>query len=203
MTASLYALTEDALRLEAQIQDAAERLFSDDPGEVNDARDELEGLLLQDNANREALMAKADTWCWVIDRMRATIADRKAHAKRLQALAKYDEDRADALEDKLISLLTKAQPDATGFDLPAHKITSRLVAKVELDPDLDAETLPADLRRVKYEADKTAIKERIQVAIQEAVKDKEKEDAVKAAAKAATTAVPGASLMERRSWTIK
>lgn len=181
MTASLYALTEDALRLEAQITNAAERLFSDDPGEVNDARDELEGLLLQDIANRDALMAKADAWCWVIDRMRSVIADRKAHAKRLAALAKYDEDRADALEDKLIQMLTRVQPDATTFELPAHKITSRRSEAVELEADLDPETLPADLRRVKYEADKTAIKAALQ----------------------SGAAVEGASLVERRSWTIR
>lgn len=181
MTVSLYALTEDALRLEAQITDAAERLFSDDPGEVNDARDELEGLLLQDIANREALMAKADAWCWVIDRMRSVIADRKAHAKRLAALAKYDEDRADALEDKLIQMLTRVQPDATKFELPAHKITSRRSEAVELEAELSIADLPTNCIRVKREADK---------------------EAIKAAIKAGTP-VPGARLVERHSWTIR
>lgn len=183
MTASLYALTEDALRLEAQITDAAERLFSDDPGEVNDARDELEGLLLQDIANRDALFSKADAWCWVIDRMRSVIADRKAHAKRLQALAKYDEDRADALEDKLIQMLTRVQPDATTFELPAHKITSRRSEAVELEPDTMAFDLPEQFQRVVTRVDP----------------DKE---AIKAAIKAGTP-VPGARLVERRSWTIR
>lgn len=183
MTKSLYGLTEDAIRLENQIREQAERLFSDDPGEVNDARDELEGLLLQDNENREALLRKADTWCWVIDRMRATVAERKAHAKRLQALAKYDEDRADALEDKLISLLTRVERDATGFELPAHKITSRKTTSVELDADTLAFDLPEQFQRVVTRVDP----------------DKE---AIKAALKAGQT-VPGAHLVERRSWTIK
>lgn len=181
MTKSLYGLTEDAIRLETQIREQAELLFSDDPGEVNDARDELEGLLLQDNETREALYSKADTWCWVIDRMRATVAERKAHAKRLQALAKYDEDRADALEEKLISLLTKVQPDSTGFELPGHKITSRKTAAVEVD--VLASDLPEQFQRVvtRVDADK---------------------EAIKAAIKAGEL-VHGARLVERRSWTIK
>lgn len=181
MTVSLYALTEDALRLEAQITDAAERLFSDDPGEVNDARDELEGLLLQDIANRDALFSKADAWCWVIDRMRSVIADRKAHAKRLQDLARYDEERADALEQKLIGLLIKAQPDATSFELPGHKLTSRKVTSVD-----------APLTTYEVDPEFVRIKE---------IRELDKE-AIKAALKAGRE-VPGARLVERRSWTIR
>lgn len=181
MTKSLYGLTDDALRIEALIREQAELLFSDDPGEVDQARDELEALLLWDNETREQLLEKADTWCWVIDRMRATVAERKAHAKRLQNLARYDEERADALEQKLIGLLTKAQPDAISFELPKHKLTSRKVTSVD-----------APLTTYEVEPEFVRIKE---------IRELDKE-AIKAALKAGRD-VPGARLVERRSWTIK
>lgn len=181
MTKSLYALSEDATRLEAQIREQAELLFSDDPAEVDAARATLEALLSNEADTREALQRKADAWCWVIDRARATAAERKAHAKRLAELAAADEAKADRLQDQLITLLLRSQPDATTFELVDHKLTSRRSEAVELDAELSIADLPTDCIRVKREADKTAIK----------------------AALKAGQAVPGARLVERRSWSIK
>lgn len=180
MTTSLYGLTQEAMILEARISKEAELLCSDDSSEVNAARAELEYLLLQENETREALLAKADAWCWAIDRMRAAAAERKAHAKRLAELAAADEAKADQLQDQLISLLLRVQPDATSFELPAHKVSSRRSEAVELDAEpMD---LPPQFQRLvtRIDADRTAIK---------------------AAIKAGTT-VPGAHLVERRSWRI-
>lgn len=180
MTKSLYGLSTDAIQLETQIREQAELLFSDDPDEVGAARATLEALLSDEADTREALQRKADAWCWVIDRARATAAERKAHAKRLAELAAADEAKADRLQDQLVTLLLRTQPDATSFELPDHKLTSRRSEAVELDTEpMD---LPQQYQRVvtRVDADKTAIK---------------------AALKAGAT-IPGAQLVTRRSWRI-
>lgn len=183
MTKSLYALSEDATRLETQIREQAELLFSDDPAEVDAARATLEALLSDEADTREALQRKADAWCWVIDRARATAAERKAHAKRLAELAAADEAKADRLQDQLITLLLRSQPDATTIELVDHRLISRRSEAVELDAEVQAFDLPEQFQRIvtRVDPDKTAIK---------------------AAIKAGQT-VPGAHLVERRSWSIK
>lgn len=180
---SLFALTGDALRLQAKIDRAAELLFSDDPIEAEEARSTLENLIASEADNLKAVEAKADAWCWVIDRIRARAAAQAAHAQRLKDLAAEAEQRADVLQDHLVEALGKVKPDATKWDLPSHKLTSRKSTAVELDPDLDPADLPEDYCRVKttYSADKTAIK----------------------TALAAGATIEGAQLVERRNWTIR
>ena len=180
MTATLFALTGDALRLQGQINAAAEQLFSDDPAEVAAATAQLEALIDAEAGNRREVEAKADAWCWVIESLRSRSAAQQEHAKRLATLAKEAEQQADVLQDRLVAALQRIDPDATSYKLPEHKITSRKSTAVEIDPDLDPEDLPAWCQREKIEADKTALK----------------------AALAAGQAIDGASLVERRSWTI-
>lgn len=203
-TGSLFALTGDALRLQNRINEAAEQLFSDDPAEVAVATAELEALIDAEAGNRKAVEAKADAWCWVIESLRARAAAQTEHAKRLTALAKEAEHQADVLQDRLVTALQRIDPDATSYKLPEHKITSRKSTAVELDPDLDPEDLPGDLQRTKIEADKAAIKTKIEASIAAAVAaaGPDEEAAAKARAVAIVSAVPGASLVERRSWKI-
>jgi hypothetical protein len=182
MTATLFDLTGEALRLQARIDTAAQGLFSDDPAEVAQATAALEELITSEAQNRQELEAKADAWCWVIEGLRARAAAQAEHSRRLAELAKDAEHRADVLQDRLTDALQRIAPDRTSWPLPEHKLTSRKTTSVELDPELSPVDLPDDLRRVKttYSADKAAIK----------------------AALSAGTAVPGASLVERRSWRI-
>ena len=179
MTATLYDLTGDALRLQQQIDEAAADLFSDDPAVVAAATATLEGLISAESDNKQAILAKADAWCWVIDSLRARHAARKARAQALAELAAADEQQADALQDRLIQALQKVDPEATKYDLPEHKITSRksTVAVVDCEP----EDLPEMFQRVKVEADKTSIKNYLK----------------------ADGEIAGCSLVERRSWSIK
>ena len=179
---SLFDLTGEALRLSRRIEDAAGALFSDDPAAADRARAELEALITAEAQNRQALEAKADAWCWVIDGIRARAAAQSEHAKRLAALAKEAEQQADAMQDRLVAALAKVDGTATRWKLPSHTLSSRRSVAVELDPGLDPGDLPAELQRIKIEAGKTAIK-------------------VVLAGDA--TAVPGAQLIERRTWTIK
>lgn len=180
---SLFSLTSEALLVQSRIDHAAELLFSDDPSEVAQATADLEALIADEATNRKALEAKADAWCWIIDHIEAQARVQREHSRRLAELAAEAEHRAEVMRDRLTDALQRVDPERTTWALPEHKLTSRRVTSVEIDPDLSPADLPEDLRRVKtvYIPDKTAIK----------------------AALAAGTAVPGASLVERRSWTIK
>jgi anion-transporting ArsA/GET3 family ATPase len=202
MTTTLYALTGDALRISQQIDEAATDLFSDDPAVVAAATATLEGLISAEADNKQAILAKADAWCWVIDSLRARHAARKARADALRELADADERQADALQDRLIQALQKVDPEATKYDLPEHKLASRKSTVVLVD--CEPEDLPKLYQRTKIEANKTAIKESINAALVAAVKAAPDEEAkAKAYATALVETVPGCSLVERRSWSIK
>ena len=175
----LYNLTGDALRLQQQIDEAAADLFSDDPAVVAAATATLEGLISAESDNKQAILAKADAWCWVIDSLRARRDARKARADALRELAAADEQQSDALQDRLIQALQKAIPDETSYQLPEHKLTSRKTTAVVVD--CEPEDLPKLYQRTKIEADKTAIKAHL------ALGDE----------------IDGCSLVERRSWSIK
>ena len=182
MTPTLFDLTGEARILQGQIDATAEGLFSDDPAEVAAATAALEQLITAEADNRKALTTKADAWCWVIDHMRAQSDARRAHADRLRELADEAERRAQTLQDQLVAALSRVDPDATKWELPAHKLSSRKTTAVQLDPDLLPDDLPEQFRRVKttISPDKTAL----------------------AAALKSGDAVPGAQLVERRSWRI-
>lgn len=183
MTATLFDLTGEALRIQTQINNAAELLFSDDPAEVAEASEQLEALISAEADNRASVERKADSWCWVIDHLRARAIAQREHSRRLADLAAEAEQRAETLQDRLINALHHIDPTATGWALPQHKLTSRRVQSVELDPDMAAQDLPEQFQRVKttIAADKTALK----------------------AALVAGDQIDGARLVERRSWTIR
>lgn len=183
MTATLFALTGEALQLQGRINSAAELLFSEDPAEVAQATAELESLISAESDNRKAVEAKADAWCWVIDQLKAQAAARKQHAQRLAELAAAAEQQAEVLTDRLVGALQRVNPDETTWRLPEHTLSSRRVTSVEIDPELQPADLPEQFQRVKttYSADKTALK----------------------AALAAGQEIDGAQLVERRSWTIR
>jgi hypothetical protein len=180
MTTTLYALTGDALKLQAQIDEAAADLFSEDPAVVAAATATLEGLISAESDNKQAILAKADAWCWVIDSLRARRDARKARAQALAELAAADEQQADALQDRLVDALQKAIPDETSYQLPEHKLTSRKTTAVDLLAEVA--DLPEEFVRVKtvHSPDKTAI----------------------AAALKRGQQIDGCSLVERRSWKI-
>ena len=177
---NLYALTCEAYRLEVAITETAEGLVSDDPEVASAAVAELEALLAAGEGAKDALLAKADSWCWVIDRLRDQAASRKAHAARLVALAQADERKADTMLDKLTDRLLFLDPAATKFDLPSHQLKSTKITKVEIEEDMEPKDMPKE-----YQSSKTTISV-----------DK---TALKTALKAGTV-VRGASLLEYRSW---
>jgi len=180
---SLFTLAGEAMTLQRQISELAEGLHTEDGDLDPDASQALEGLLLSEAGNREALQRKADAYCWVIAQLRAQAAYRRAESDRLRDLADVDARRADALQERLLAALAGIDPDATRWSLPAHELSSRRTESVVIDPDLD----PADLPPVFVREKRSLQPDRA---------------AIKAALKAGQT-VPGAELVTGRSWSIR
>jgi hypothetical protein len=177
---SLWQLGLEAQEQQREIERLALLLDSDDDESQAAAVVELETALALEEDNQQALIAKADAYCWVIGNYRAQAAYRAQQAARLRELAESDHAKADRLELALLTVLTRLQPDATRFSLQHHELVSRRSEAVDIE---DEELLPRDLFRIKTTAapDKSAIK----------------------AALKAGQVVPGARLEERRSWSIK
>lgn len=175
----LWQLGIEAQSLTAQIAALAARLELEDPELVQSALGELESVLLQEEGNKQKLSDKADATCWVIDHLRAQASYRQQQAKRLSDIAKADQARADALEQSLLYVLTRLQPEATRFSFPNHELTSRKSTVVEI---IDLDKIAAEWLVVKTSTapDKNAIKEALKKGLE----------------------VSGAALLNRRNWKI-
>ncbi|MFU8886134.1 MAG: siphovirus Gp157 family protein [Cyanobacteriota bacterium] len=175
---SLWQLGIEAQELTSAIGKLAEQLEADDHTRAL-ALAELEAALLAEEGNKHALAAKADATCWVIEHLRGQAAYRQQQAKRLTELSRSDADRADALEESLVLVLTRLQPSATRFSFPNHELSSRKSQSVEIDDDevLDPQWLSFT---TTSKPDKAAIKEALK----------------------AGREIPGAQLISRRSWRI-
>jgi hypothetical protein len=178
-SSSLWQLGIEAQELTTAIGQLAQQLEADDDDTRAQALAELEAALLAEEGNKQALSAKADATCWVIEHLRGQAAYRQQQAKRLTALAAGDNGRADALEDSLVLVLTRLQPKATRFSFPNHEITSRKSSAVEIDDEeaLDPQWLAVT---TTSKPDKAAIKEALK----------------------AGRHIEGAQLLYRRSWRI-
>jgi hypothetical protein len=178
-TGSLWQLGIEAQELTTAIAQLAERLETDEPEQRASALAELEAALLAEEGNKQALAAKADATCWVIEHLRGQAAYRQQQAKRLSDLARSDTSRADALEKSLIFVLTQLQPSATRFSFPNHELSSRKSQAVEINDEeaLDPKWLAVT---TTSKPDKAAIKEALK----------------------AGRHIEGAQLLSRRSWRI-
>jgi ATP-dependent exoDNAse (exonuclease V) alpha subunit len=169
----------EAQELTTAISQLAEQLETDDEDSRAQALAELESALLAEEGNKQALAAKADATCWVIEHLRGQAAYRQQQAKRLTELSRSDASRADALEESLVLVLTRLQPSATRFSFPNHELRSTRSTAVAIENEalLDPEWLTV---KTTFQADKTAIK----------------------AALKAGEEITGAQLLSRRSWRI-
>jgi hypothetical protein len=155
---SLWQLGIEAQELTTSIAQLAQQLEADDEEARAQALAELEAALLAEEGNKQALAAKADATCWVIEHLRGQAAYRQQQAKRLTELSRSDASRADALEDSLVLVLTRLQPTATRFSFPNHELTSRKSQAVEIDDEvaLDSQWLSFS---TTSKPDKAAIKD--------------------------------------------
>ena len=178
-SSSLWQLGIEAQELTTAIGQLAQQLEADDDDTRAQALAELEAALLAEEGNKQALSAKADATCWVIEHLRGQGAYRQQQAKGLTTLATADNNRADALETSLVLVLTRLEPKATRFSFPNHELTSRKSQAVEID---DEETLDPQWLTVKTSSqpDKAAIKEALK----------------------AGKEITGVRLISRRSWRI-
>jgi hypothetical protein len=176
---SLWQLGIEAQELTTAIGQLAQQLEADDEDTRAQALGELEAVLLAEEGNKQALAAKADATCWVIEHLRGQAAYRQQQAKRLGDLARSDAGRADALEESLVLVLTRLQPAATRFSFPNHELSSRKSQAVEISDEQALD--PAWLSfTTTSKPDKAAIK----------------------AALKAGQEITGAQLLSRRSWRI-
>ncbi len=176
---SLWQLGIEAQELTTAIGQLAQQLEADDEDARSQALAELEAALLAEEGNKQALAAKADATCWVIEHLRGQAAYRQQQAKRLTELSRSDAGRADALEESLVLVLTQLQPTATRFSFPNHELSSRKSQAVEID-DEDARDPQWLSFTTTSKPDKAAIKEALK----------------------AGREIPGAQLISRRSWRI-
>ena len=176
---SLWQLGIEAQELTSAIAQLAQQLEADDDDSRAQALAELEAALLAEEGNKQALAAKADATCWVIEHLRGQAAYRQQQARRLNALASGDAGRADALEASLLLVLTRLQPAATRFSFPNHELSSRKSQAVVIDDEeaLDRQWLAVT---TTSKPDKAAIKEALKAGRQ----------------------ITGAQLVSRRSWRI-
>jgi hypothetical protein len=176
---SLWQLGIEAQELTTAIGQLAQQLEADDEDARSQALAELEAVLFAEEGNKQALAAKADATCWVIEHLRGQAAYRQQQAKRLTDLSRSDASRADALEESLVLVLTRLQPSATRFSFPNHELRSTRSTAVAIENEalLDPEWLTV---KTTFQADKTAIK----------------------AALKAGQEITGAQLLSRRSWRI-
>jgi hypothetical protein len=176
---SLWHLGIEAQEITSAIALLADQLDSDDDATRTAAIAHLESALLAEERNKEALAAKADATCWVIEHLRAQSAYRSQQARRLSELSRSDASRADSLEQSLVLVLTRLQPTATRFSFPHHELTSRRSQAVEIDNE---DLLGPEWLTVKtiFQADKTAIKAALKSGRQ----------------------IPGCQLLSRRTWHI-
>ena len=178
-SSSLWQLGIEAQELTTAIGQLAQQLEADDDDTRAQALAELEAALLAEEGNKQALSAKADATCWVIEHLRGQGAYRQQQAKRLTALAAADNGRADDLETSLVLVLTRLQPKATRFSFPNHELISRKSQAIEIDDEeaLDPQWLTVT---TTTKPDKAAIKEAIKAGQQ----------------------ITGAQLLTRRTWRI-
>jgi hypothetical protein len=203
-SAKLPSLWELGSALEAEthwIAQLAERLDTEDDDERALAIADLEDSLASEEHQREAFVRKADATCWVIERLRAEASYHLGQSKRFAALAKGEDNRADALEATLVHLLDRLEPGASAHRLHDHCLRSRLTEAIEID---DASALPAELLTTQTTStpNKSSIKARIRAVIAAAVAGLPKPEAAHLAFSLAATAVPGARLIKRRHWSI-
>jgi len=151
---SLYELTTEALAIESLLDQLG--------GEIPDG--EIEGAidaLLADNSRR--LDDKLDAYAALITSVKVRAVFRHQEAKRLGQLAHLDQVKAEKLLERL-----KLYFERTGegkVETPRFSIS--LVSNggkrpLLLDEALDPATLPAELRRHRYEADRERIRQMLE-----------------------------------------
>ena len=213
-TATLFDLSDDACRIAQRVELLAEQLDSDDPVAAAKAATALESLLDAEAGATEALLTKADAYCWVIERLRASAAARASKVSALRDLASADNRRADALLDRLVDCLQRAMPGKKTYQLAYHKLSSRMTESVVIDPEADLSQWPEDCLKPQPPApNKTGIKAKIVAAVAAAeaaaraalegdeISQAEFEHLISEACDlAGFSAVPGARLDRRRSW---
>jgi len=153
---SLFELARASHLIQQQIRDIGDNLDPDDPESIN----RLETLLLEGENSNLQIGEKADATCWVISNFLAQAKYLREQAERLNKLAEKDENRALALQNRLIDIMRRLYPDKSRIPLYEHDIISRQSQGVIIE---DQTQLPERFlkRKETVTPDKEAIKNAI------------------------------------------
>jgi len=217
---SLFELTLEAQEIDGELAIALDRLGSDDPDVVAEGEQLITSLLQQASDNQRLLLRKANAICRIREALLGKAEYLRGAAADRLAKAEAEERSAQRLEEYLLRCLQALHPGQTRFQLPEFTISSRKSRAVEIDDDPDAPKLPADLTRVELKLKLSSAGSARAQDIQQLLLDflvemllpgdyelqeprvAPDKTAIKAAIEAGQS-VPGAALVERRSWKIQ
>ena len=145
---SLWQLGIEAQELTIAIGQLAQQLEADDDDTRAQALAELEAALLAEEGNKQALSAKADATCWVIEHLRGQGAYRQQQAKR--AFVKVLQEQ----RERILKTRTKhdSEFEQLAFGFADHELRQlrdnrsywdKRLARIERDLELE----PAAIRR--------------------------------------------------------
>ena len=145
---SLWQLGIEAQDLTIAIGQLAQQLEADDDDTRAQALAELEAALLAEEGNKQALSAKADATCWVIEHLRGQGAYRQQQAKR--AFVKVLQEQ----RERILKTRTKhdSEFEQLAFGFADHELRQlrdnrsywdKRLARIERDLELE----PAAIRR--------------------------------------------------------
>lgn len=218
MSTSLYALTLEAQEVDGQLAIAFDKATSSDPEEQAEAEQLITDLMQRASGNTALLMQKANAICHIHESMLGKAGFlRKSAAERI-AKADAEEKAAERLLSYLTRCLTALNPGQKSFSLPEYTLNSRKSTALEIDLD-DNEKIPAELQRheikVRFQpeahADFEAVTKLVVHTLEQSlergfcdvstasVPDK---PLIRATLKAGG-AVPGAKLVDQRTWHVK
>jgi hypothetical protein len=206
---SLYLLGMQAQEISGEIALAAEMLESDDEEERIAAIALLEQALAAEEDTKAAMAAKAERYFSYRSVLLAQAEWRKAEAKRLTALAKADEARAEKMLDTAAKVFGTLYPEQNKFSFPSYELARRKSpGAVRIDNEiLVPEDLPEAYVRIKLEIEvdsRERVSEIAEMPGVTAFKYAEAFDktAIRAALKAGTK-VEGLSLDTTPNWSVK
>lgn len=142
-----------------EIASLAALLDDEDPDVVQHGIKQLEALLASQDDQSGAMAQSVDQALALADLLIGQAATRRAMAKRLLEYARADEAKIERLQQVAINVAKTMllQPGKKRIDLPLHVLQSRKSTSVVIDEDdLDIDTLPEEVVRVKKEVDKNA-----------------------------------------------
>lgn len=211
-TPSLYQIALDTQAVDGEMAIAFGLASSEDPEEQARAEELISSLLQRASGNSALLKQKANAICHVHESLLGKAAHLRQIAADRLAKAEAEEKAAERLLKYLTYCLSALNPGQPKFELPEYTVASRKSEAVVIDDEAE---LPVDCKRVEIKVKIAAGSTELSAATIEAlhnvpgfagldleIKSAPDKALIKSGLKA-KTAIPGAHLETRTSWSIK